>query len=339
VQDQYEISILDFIKPYMKKLSSDALFYQKLIGLVLVPGIFFLFINFGFPKDAPIFIIYIFYAFLAFIVVKGCFAAFKSKRIIYDNGYVSIQNYFNDNTITIAVADVISISKAFSLNKPQQGIKYNMTFLYNGEQQKVSFYKSLELYYIDNLEGLIRIGKYRIVDNPLYDMDVIIAKSLAISVKTRFTSAIMDWSVMTVVAMPFAVPFMIQTFSNKTPPEIGGTWWYIAMIGFALFFCKDCINGQSIGKRSFNQQVVNNKTGQIANPLRCFVRDIFMILWPIEGIMTLINPSRRLGDYAAGTKVISYDPALEKPSLDYPQLIISFAISYILMVGVTYIFP
>jgi uncharacterized RDD family membrane protein YckC len=158
-------------------------------------------------------------------------------------------------------------------------------------------------------------------------------KSTVIDTKTRIASAVLDHVIMTFVTGTFAMPDIVYRFiyanNSHCNTEQNGKWLtFIAYIGYALYFCKDCFNGQSVAKRILKFQVVNGQTGQLANPLRCFVRDIFIILFPIEGIILLVNPSRRLGDRVAGTMLIPFDPDLKRPKLNYLQIIVSFLASY-----------
>ena len=48
---------------------------------------------------------------------------------------------------------------------------------------------------------------------------------------------------------------------------MSGVSGYLAMFGFALYFCKDIFNGRSIAKRILNFQVVDNYTGESGKPL------------------------------------------------------------------------
>ncbi|PZX45989.1 RDD family protein [Algoriphagus chordae] len=156
---------------------------------------------------------------------------------------------------------------------------------------------------------------------------------------TRIGSMLLDHIAMTFIAMIFFVPGMISEFSTafevnheQTSPDIFGGLSYVGLIGFALYFCKDCINGRSIAKRALKLQVVDNKSGNVASPIKCFVRNIFCILWPIEVIVTLVSPSRRIGDMVAGTRVIPFNPELEQPKVNYTQVGISILLAYGLMV-------
>ena len=161
-----------------------------------------------------------------------------------------------------------------------------------------------------------------------------------ISVGTRLGAMLLDHFLMTMIAMVFFLPTMISSFSDafKVTHEqtdfnfMEGPMFYLAMFGFALYFCKDIINGRSIAKRILKLQVVDNKTEQVATPLQCFIRDIFCILWPIEVIVAMTNTSRRLGDRVAGTKLVYYAPPLEQPKLNVGKTLLPVIISYGLIV-------
>lgn len=160
-----------------------------------------------------------------------------------------------------------------------------------------------------------------------------------ISTGTRLGAMLLDHLFMTMIAMVFFIPGMISGFADAfkvsheqtNPNFMGGALGYIGMLGFAIYFCKDCINGRSIAKRILKLQVVDNSTGQVASPLKCFIRNIFIVIWPIEGIVALVNPSRRLGDRVAGTKLVVFDPTLEQPKVNIGQVLIPVVIAYGLM--------
>lgn len=155
---------------------------------------------------------------------------------------------------------------------------------------------------------------------------------------TRLGTMILDHFIMTFGAMIFAVPGMISGFATafnisheQKSPNLFGNMSYVMLIGFAVYFCKDSINGRSPAKRILKLQVVDNTAGKAASPLKCFVRNIFCVLWPIEVIVALVNPSRRIGDFVAGTKVVPFDPTVEQQKTNWGQIGISFALAYGLM--------
>jgi uncharacterized RDD family membrane protein YckC len=168
-----------------------------------------------------------------------------------------------------------------------------------------------------------------------------------ISVGTRLGAMLLDHVFMTIIATLFFLPTIVSNFSDafKVSHEqtdfnfMEGSMHYIGIFGLALYFCKDIINGQSIAKRILKLQVVDNKTGRVATPLQCFVRNIFCILWPIEVIIAMTNTSRRLGDKVAGTKLLYYDPALDQPKINIGKTLLPVLISYGLMLLIMQLLP
>lgn len=76
-----------------------------------------------------------------------------------------------------------------------------------------------------------------------------------------------------------------------------------AGITYLYFFCKDFIGGRSIGKRVKKLQLVRLDGGQVSY-LRMFVRNLFIVIWPIEVILYLANSGQRLGDIICKTTVV-----------------------------------
>ena len=68
----------------------------------------------------------------------------------------------------------------------------------------------------------------------------------------------------------------------------------------AFYLNKDFLKGRSPAKRLFQLQVVD-AGGQPANELRCFLRNVTALLWPVE--VLLLGRRTRLGDTLAGTYV------------------------------------
>ncbi|QHT66924.1 RDD family protein [Rhodocytophaga rosea] len=82
------------------------------------------------------------------------------------------------------------------------------------------------------------------------------------------------------------------------------------LLFFGLFLNKDCTKGISIGKRLFN--FVTIYKGRPASSLKCLIRNVTLLIYPIEALILLINPqAKRIGDYFAGTTVIKQDHSLK----------------------------
>ncbi|GLU53128.1 RDD family protein [Dyadobacter frigoris] len=166
-----------------------------------------------------------------------------------------------------------------------------------------------------------------------------------VSAGSRLASMLLDHFIMSMIAVSFSIPAMISTFSNAFETShdqqdidvFGGNFFFFSLIGFALYFCKDAIDARSPGKRILKTQVVNNSDGLPASPVKCMVRNIFCVLWPIELVVTIISPSRRIGDFVAGTKVVPFEnESAYKP--DYSKLGLSVILAYGIMIAVSYPF-
>lgn len=96
----------------------------------------------------------------------------------------------------------------------------------------------------------------------------------------------------------------------------GGLLGTIIFILVSLYFNKDILNGRSPAKRILKFQVVDNETNFAATPLKCLLRNLTIIIWPMEVLVTLFNPSQRLGDKLANTKVVVFDEIKEKERFD-----------------------
>ena len=100
-----------------------------------------------------------------------------------------------------------------------------------------------------------------------------------------------------------------------------------------LLLCKDCINGQSIGKRIMKIQVVDENSNQRVSNSREILRNIFVVFWIVEVIVLFISKDKRIGDYVAKTKVIECNK-IEKFQLDKNTLcaiLLCFCITFALI--------
>lgn len=169
-------------------------------------------------------------------------------------------------------------------------------------------------------------------------MPLVFVKEQKVEAGARLGSMILDHFIMTMIAMIFAVPGMVVNFAKafevtheQNQVNFFGKFMFLSILGFALYLCKDSINGRSVGKLVTKMQVVNNATGEVASPFRCLIRNIFCIIWPIEVIFVVINPERRLGDIVAGTKVALFDPETNQPKPDLIKTGLAIILAYLIM--------
>lgn len=95
----------------------------------------------------------------------------------------------------------------------------------------------------------------------------------------------------------------IDVLSSELYSSFLNIWLFF--IPFVLFFNQDNVNSSGIVHRFFGVQIVSNKTNLPSSPIKCFVRNISLIILPWEAIFWLLSPSRGIGDYIFGTKLIT----------------------------------
>lgn len=155
-----------------------------------------------------------------------------------------------------------------------------------------------------------------------------------VTIGLRLASMLVDHFIMTFIIMFIVMPeFAINMFDafniDHDPTSFGlGGISFLFAFGFSTYFNKDIFNGRSPAKRILKMQVIDNKTGQVANPLKCLVRNLTIPLWPLEVIFIFIYPKRRLGDKIAGTR-IDYIENPEKTKMDWSK----FAIALLIAIG------
>lgn len=80
---------------------------------------------------------------------------------------------------------------------------------------------------------------------------------------------------------------------------------YTLMILTCLILAyKDFLNGQSFAKRYYGYQVVHLATGLPATELQCFIRNVVILFFPLDILVAIASPRRRLGDLIAGTSLV-----------------------------------
>jgi uncharacterized RDD family membrane protein YckC len=104
-----------------------------------------------------------------------------------------------------------------------------------------------------------------------------------------------------------------------------------AIVFFSAFLNKDMYFGKSMGKYFNGTRVVSVRTGNAASPIRCFIRNLFILIWPLEAIILVFSPKRRIGDIVAGTKVQESEEIGHEMKWQYVQAILSMVTSAILI--------
>lgn len=96
-----------------------------------------------------------------------------------------------------------------------------------------------------------------------------------------------------------------------------GIFYKAAIMGvsFFCFLCKDCNKGMGPGKYIMGIQVINSKTGQIAEPWKCIIRSLCYFMHFVEFAVFCANSKGlRIGDYLTSTRVAEKNPKLQQNS-------------------------
>ncbi|MGJ8685067.1 MAG: RDD family protein [Nonlabens sp.] len=155
----------------------------------------------------------------------------------------------------------------------------------------------------------------------------------------RISSMLLDHIIMTIVIVPPMIVLMILATNGLL--KIGnGTFSVVFFFMMFVYINKDFFNAKSPAKRILGYQVINRKTEKPASELQCFVRNLTIaIAWPLEVIVGLINPERRIGDFLANTKVVvSEKEKLKTIWTDFKYKILKLNLIGIIIIGVIYFY-
>jgi uncharacterized RDD family membrane protein YckC len=109
--------------------------------------------------------------------------------------------------------------------------------------------------------------------------------------------------------------FIFDFVSNifLTGPEIGLSQGGITVVLFPLIgyvfymLLRDLYQGRSVGKRICNLVVIDSNDGKVASAVQSVVRNITILIWPVEIIFLIFRKDgRRIGDHLAKSTVVAY---------------------------------
>lgn len=143
----------------MRELSSDTLFYKGLAGLIVGPIVIVLFVKYIMVHNVPDLLKNVIYFLLLIVIITQSRLILKSRKVFYDNKIMQLKNYFNKQSENVQLTDIISVKKAFSLQKEKNRNMFKLTYLKNSKKHTIYFFKSLELPFVDNHEDFIGLDK------------------------------------------------------------------------------------------------------------------------------------------------------------------------------------
>ena len=128
------------------------------------------------------------------------------------------------------------------------------------------------------------------------------------TVGQRLASMLLDHVFMCFILGVFMLPFILSGIFSDSEPRTAifeTKDWIMMIIMITVYALKDTFTGRSLAKRILKLQVIDARSGNVASPFQCFVRNLLVPFWMIEVVVTFFNSQRRIGDRLASTKVVS----------------------------------
>jgi uncharacterized RDD family membrane protein YckC len=154
--------------------------------------------------------------------------------------------------------------------------------------------------------------------------------------KRRIVAFLIDHFVMTFLMVSIVFILLGPNFMDENnPSKMMSTILLVIIPGFILYFAKDSFKGVSIGKWIMGIMVRDEKNNnEIPSIGRLFLRNLFIIIWPVEFIVLATNnQKKRLGDNVAKTVVFKNPNKSEK----IPRILTLFTIGITFFVFVIFI--
>ncbi len=155
----------------------------------------------------------------------------------------------------------------------------------------------------------------------------------------RILSMLIDHILMCVVVVPLGILtfILVLKFEDSLNKEFGMT---LIFLPFFIYLNKDFFKAKSPAKRILGYQVIDRKTENPASELQCIIRNLTIcVIWPIEVIVGLINPERRIGDFLANTKVIKAEKEkLKTLWTDLKNIRLKPSYFIIVIIGIVYFY-
>ena len=153
----------------------------------------------------------------------------------------------------------------------------------------------------------------------------------------RGKAILLDFASLAVLA--FITSQILEIILNES--GVQDTSYYFfgwTAVVYGLFLNKDMLHGMSIGKTIAGFRVIVLKTGDTASPLRCLVRNLFLILGPVELVVLLYSENRRIGDFVAGTTLVSSGVSAQSGKVNYAEVVLACLVSFALIYVAAYFF-
>jgi hypothetical protein len=151
----------------MRKISSNYLFYKGLVGFVIGPFLVVLFVRYIMINNVPDFLKDFIYFLLLVVIVTQGRLIYKTRQVFYNSKKMLLKNYFTKQSDELQLEDIVSIKKAFSLQRERNRNLYKLIYTKENKNYSIYFFIILELASVDNLEVFIGLDKIKHTDTTL----------------------------------------------------------------------------------------------------------------------------------------------------------------------------
>jgi uncharacterized RDD family membrane protein YckC len=152
-----------------------------------------------------------------------------------------------------------------------------------------------------------------------------------ISTKLRLWTMLLDHILLCFSLIPLLI--IVQNIAGR---ESNATKAGMILI-LAIYLCKDCIQGRSPAKRILKLRVISLKDGAAATSLQCLIRNLPLVIWPVEVIIAINNKEQRLGDKLAKTKLV-YDEEKDRQPVRIGDVLLSLLLAAVFCAAISMLF-
>jgi uncharacterized RDD family membrane protein YckC len=147
--------------------------------------------------------------------------------------------------------------------------------------------------------------------------------------KVRLKAVIIDFVFLCFIGLVLSI--VVIVIDHNSTYELG--IYFVNAVLYAIILCKDIYNGQSLGKKIMNLQVVDIHNKDVSL-YKLVLRNIFVFIWPIELILCIIG-SDRLGDIIFKTKVVKIKKKETLYSNNIYKIILCFLLVLLILLFVS----
>ena len=124
--------------------------------------------------------------------------------------------------------------------------------------------------------------------------------------KRRIVAFLIDHFILTFLMVSIVLIAIGPDFiGNSNTDRMQSIMYWVMIPGCLLYFSKDSYRGISIGKWVMGIMIRSNEDNEIPSFIKLFVRNLLVIIWPIEFIVLAVSKNKkRLGDLIVKTKVV-----------------------------------